>query len=103
MCYYKIKYREWIGGTDELLKCLYNKPETAYVAAVSSLLIGAIDGVVIQLLLNACPASIEELSKVYKLLLEEGIPDFLDKVKKWRMNVDKLFCVYLITKIEGSI
>lgn len=78
---FKIKYEEWTGRTDELLKILYKNPPNKYDDAVSSLLIGAIDGAVMQILLKANKASIEDLSKVYDLLLREGIPSFLEKIK----------------------
>ena len=79
---FKIKYEEWTGRTDELLKILYKNPPTKYDDAVASLLIGAIDGAVMQILMKANKASIEDLSKVYDLLLKEGIPSFLEKIKK---------------------
>ena len=78
---FKKKYEEWTGRTDELLKILYKNPPSKYDDAVASLLIGAIDGAVMQVLLKANIASIEDISKVYDLLLREGIPCFLEKVK----------------------
>lgn len=83
---FKEKYSEWIGRTQELLCTLYQKPDCAYTTAISTLLIGAIDGVVMQALLSANPASLDEVSEVYHLLLQEGIPRFIDlaneKLKK---------------------
>jgi AcrR family transcriptional regulator len=83
---FKKKYAEWIGKSDELIKFLYNKPETKYDQAVASLLIGAIDGVVMQLLLKSNTATKEDICKVYELLLKEGLPCFLDMVQKMAEN-----------------
>ncbi len=79
---FKMKYSEWIGRTEELLGFLYKREKTRYDTAVASLLIGAIDGVVLQLLMKANPASLNDIIKVYDLLIHEGIPCFLDKVRE---------------------
>lgn len=75
---FKEKYGEWLGQTKSLLQYIYNKPETKYDDALTALLIGAIDGVVLQTLLKANTASVEEITKVYELLLREGLPHFFD-------------------------
>jgi len=75
------KYSQWINKTEELIKYLYSDKSNKYNKALASLLIGAIDGVVMQYLLNANQVNIEEISKVYLLLLKEGIPNFMDKLE----------------------
>ena len=75
---FKDKYQEWVSRTEELMQHMYGKAPTKYNKALASLLIGAIDGVVMQLLLCANPAEVEDISKVYHQILKEGIPKFLD-------------------------
>ncbi len=75
---FRIKYDQWISETEELMIKLYENYPTKYRRAIASLLIGAIDGVVMQLLLNANAANIEDIEKVYYELLKEGIPKFLN-------------------------
>lgn len=74
------KYGEWLGQTKDLLHFLYEKPRGRYEDAVACLLIGAVDGVVLQSLLNANTASLEDISKVFELLLKEGLSEFMDKL-----------------------
>ncbi|WP_405175423.1 TetR/AcrR family transcriptional regulator [Paenibacillus sp. FSL H8-0261] len=75
----KVKYKKWIGHTDELLQRLYEKQPGKYNKAISSLLIGAIDGIVMQTLLGVANTDdIEDISEVYHKLLVEGIPKLLE-------------------------
>ena len=76
------KYEEWILNTEDLLGVLYSKKSPKHMKAVCSLLIGAIDGVVMQLLLESNQAEIEEITAVYKELLKVGIPNFLDHLNE---------------------
>lgn len=75
---FKEKYKEWITRTDDLIKLLYKREENKYDLAVASLLIGAIDGVALQLVLGSNVSSAEDISEVYSYLLKDGIPQFLD-------------------------
>lgn len=75
---FKEKYKEWITRTEDLIKLLYKKEENKYIRAFASLLIGAIDGVALQLVLGSNVSSAEEISQVYNYLLKDGIPQFLD-------------------------
>lgn len=77
---FKNKYEEWINRTQELMGLLYNKEQSKYSKALASLLIGAIDGVVLQLLLGANVSTPEDISKVYNYLLKEGIPYLLENI-----------------------
>jgi AcrR family transcriptional regulator len=79
---FKDKYSEWINRTEELIKDLYGKEQTRLNKAFASLLIGAIDGVVIQMLLGANKAKMEDIAEVYSLILSEGIPKFQDYLSK---------------------
>ena len=75
----KVKYEKWIGHTEELLQRLYEKQPGKYNKAIASLLIGAIDGIVMQTLLGVANTDdIEDISEVYHKLLVEGIPKLLE-------------------------
>lgn len=71
---FKSKYNEWIERSSEVIAFLYQKPSSRFDNAIASLLVGAIDGYVMQLLLGANTAEREDIKKVYELLLKEGIP-----------------------------
>jgi len=75
---FKEKYSEWITRTEELMQYMYGKEPTKYNKAFATLLIGTIDGVVMQLLLGANPAGIDEITEIYHHILKEGIPKFLN-------------------------
>jgi AcrR family transcriptional regulator len=75
---FKAKYQEWVGRTDELMQNMYGKTPTKYNKALASLLIGAIDGIAMQLLLCANPAELKDISEVYHQILKTGIPKFLE-------------------------
>jgi AcrR family transcriptional regulator len=75
---FRLKYQEWVGRTEELIDRLYGKEKTSYTRAFAALLIGAIDGVVMQRLLNANQAEPEEISEVYHQILLKGIPVFME-------------------------
>jgi AcrR family transcriptional regulator len=74
---FKGQYKEWINATEELLIYIYGTSYNEQGKALASLLIGAIDGVVIQMLLGANIVPIEDIAKVYHLLLTDGIPHFM--------------------------
>lgn len=74
---FREKYREWIGRTEELMQYLYGEQPTKRSKALASILIGAIDGVVMQQLLQANQVEAEEIADIYHELLREGIPKFL--------------------------
>jgi hypothetical protein len=57
---------------------MYRREPSKYNKALASLLIGAIDGIVMQLLLCSNPAELEDILKVYHEILKDGIPKFLD-------------------------
>ncbi|MCB2310359.1 TetR/AcrR family transcriptional regulator [Clostridium tagluense] len=77
---FKDKYQEWVSRTDELMQHMYGKVPTKYSKALSSLLIGAIDGIVMQFLLGANPSELDDILKVYHHILKDGIPNFLDQL-----------------------
>lgn len=72
------KYKEWISRTEELNQYLYGKQPTKYDKAFASLLIAAIDGIALQLLLNANQVEVDDIAEVYHQILKEGIPKFLE-------------------------
>ncbi|GLC29514.1 TetR/AcrR family transcriptional regulator [Clostridium omnivorum] len=79
---FKFKYKEWIDHTVELIENMYGKHDNKYNRAFASLLIGAIDGIVMQLLLNSNITDDEELAEVYHHILKVGIPSFMDYLDK---------------------
>ncbi|MHA0857723.1 TetR/AcrR family transcriptional regulator [Paenibacillus sp. CMAA1364] len=72
------KYDEWITRSEELIKLLHNKEESKHSRAFVSLLIGAIDGVALQMVLGSNVSTPEEVTTVYHYILKEGIPRFMD-------------------------
>lgn len=77
---FKDKYQEWVSRTEELMQHMYGKAPNKYNKALSSLLIGAIDGIVMQILLGANTAELEDILEVYHQILKDGIPRFLDQL-----------------------
>lgn len=77
---FRAKYDEWVCRTEELMERMYKKAPTKYNKALASLLIGAIDGIVMQLLLCANPAELKDILKVYHVILKDGIPRLLDQL-----------------------
>ena len=75
---FREKYKEWISRTEDLINILYQRGENKYSRAFASLLIGAIDGVALQLALGSNISTPEEISQVYNYILKDGIPKFLD-------------------------
>jgi len=74
----KEKYKQWVEKSEDLFQSVYGKKNTKYNKAFATLLIGAIDGVILQLMLSANPAEIEDVAEVYHQILKEGIPKFID-------------------------
>lgn len=75
---FKHKYKTWIEDTERLIIKLYNIKNSKNTKVLSSLLIGAIDGMVLQLLLESNTSSVEDISEIYHKLLKTGIPKLLD-------------------------
>ncbi|MBU3088815.1 TetR/AcrR family transcriptional regulator [Clostridium gasigenes] len=75
---FKGKYSEWIVHVEEILEKLYGKKKCRLTPAIASILIGAIDGLVLQNLLGVNEASTEEIVEAYDLMIREGIPKLLD-------------------------
>jgi len=76
---FKEKYQSWIGHVDDLLQRIYEKQPTRHNKALASLLIGSIDGIVMQVLLGTNTVEIDDICEVYHQLLIEGIPALLEK------------------------
>jgi AcrR family transcriptional regulator len=75
---FKAKYQEWVCRAEELIHHLYGKEPTKYDKALVSIILASIEGVVTQILLCANPAELKDILKVYKKILKDGIPKFLD-------------------------
>jgi len=78
---FKEKYNIWITGLESLMGNLYEKPSGRLSNAFASILFGSLDGTVLQVLLEANTAPVEDLVEVYNLIMREGIPRFLDLLK----------------------
>lgn len=76
---FKEKYQSWIGHVDDLLQRIYEKQPTRHNKALASLLIGSIDGIVMQVLLGANTVEIDDICEVYQQLLIKGIPALLEQ------------------------
>ncbi len=74
---FKEKYNDWISRTEDILASAYQAQPNRLNRAMATWLIAAVDGIVIQLLLNTESADMDDILKVFDLLLEEGIPNFL--------------------------
>lgn len=71
------KYKEWNSRIEEILINLYGLKETRLNKALSSWLLGAVDGVILQCLLEVNENTEEDMLEVFELLLEEGLPQFI--------------------------
>ncbi|WLR57291.1 helix-turn-helix domain-containing protein [Mesobacillus subterraneus] len=71
------KYNEWNGRIEEILIHLYGLKENPLNKALSSWLLGAVDGVILQNLLEVNEASEEDMIEIFELLLEKGLPQFI--------------------------
>ncbi|WP_455331280.1 TetR/AcrR family transcriptional regulator [Exiguobacterium profundum] len=78
----KDKYAEWTNQIEQILIHLYGLENTRLNNAFSSWLIGAVDGVVLQYLLDVNENSIDEMMEVFDLLLEKGLPSFVERLNE---------------------
>ncbi|MBO8159423.1 TetR/AcrR family transcriptional regulator [Thermosyntropha sp.] len=76
------KYDEWISRIEDILVNTYGAEENIFTRALAAWLLAAVDGMVLQDLLNAKGADDETIMRVFFLLLEEGIPHFLTLLKQ---------------------
>ncbi|AOM82218.1 TetR/AcrR family transcriptional regulator [Salisediminibacterium beveridgei] len=72
------KYTEWNEGIEEILKNLYGLEDPRLNKALSSWLLGAVDGVVLQILLEVNDNEVEDMMAIFELLLEDGLPHFIE-------------------------
>lgn len=74
---FKDKYRQWHEAIDLLMGKLYEleAPEDqAFYHNMGTILLAAIDGIILQVMLGANDVPVTELLKTYDFLLEDGIP-----------------------------
>lgn len=76
------KYEEWISKTQKLIRHLYKEVDSEHERAIASMLIGAIDGIAIQLMLNEDSVDTESVGDVYRYLLDDGFNHILDYFAK---------------------
>lgn len=74
---FKDKYRQWHEAIDLLMKKLYeldDSEDRAFYQNMGTILLAAIDGIILQVMLGANDVPVTELLKTYDFLLEDGIP-----------------------------
>ncbi|MEA1959917.1 MAG: TetR/AcrR family transcriptional regulator [Bacillota bacterium] len=71
------KYNGWVDTGEELMKKMYDVPPSRLNRALAATAIAAIDGQVIQILLEAEVVSIDDLICLWKILIDKGIPALL--------------------------
>ncbi|CFX14358.1 Tetracycline transcriptional regulator, TetR-related, C-terminal [Syntrophomonas zehnderi OL-4] len=71
------KYNDWISRVEDILLSAYQAQPHRLNRALAAWLIAAVDGIVMQLILNVGAAEGDDILAVFDLLLEEGIPHFL--------------------------
>ncbi|TCI42944.1 TetR/AcrR family transcriptional regulator [Exiguobacterium sp. SH3S2] len=74
---FKQKYKEWTFRIEEILINVYGLEDTRLNQALTSWLLGAIDGVILQYLLDVNDNDVEDMMEVFELLLEKGLPPFI--------------------------
>ncbi|WP_335869492.1 TetR/AcrR family transcriptional regulator [Bacillus sp. 2205SS5-2] len=72
------KYKEWNQRIEQILTTIYGLQGTPLNSALTSWLLGAVDGVVLQYLLEVNDNDVEDMMKVFDLLLEKGLPQFIE-------------------------
>ncbi|KUP04357.1 TetR family transcriptional regulator [Bacillus coahuilensis m2-6] len=71
------KYKEWNLRIEEILVNLYGLKDTRLNKALTSWLLGAVDGVILQHLLEVNETSVDDMMEVFQLLLDKGLPQFV--------------------------
>lgn len=79
---FKGKYSEWITRIEDIMEELYGKKQCRLTPALASILLGAIDGLDLQILLGVNEALIEEILECYDILIKQGLPKILDLINK---------------------
>ncbi|WP_245680597.1 TetR/AcrR family transcriptional regulator [Bacillus marinisedimentorum] len=74
---FKEKYKEWNLRIEEILINLYGLDDTPLNKALTSWLLGAVDGVILQYLLEVNDNDVEDMMEIFELLLEKGLPTFI--------------------------
>lgn len=74
---FREKYDEWISRIEDILINSYQAKPGRKTRAFAAWLLAAVDGMVLQDLLQVEAEDKDTLMQVYLLLLEEGIPNFL--------------------------
>ncbi|WAA13378.1 TetR/AcrR family transcriptional regulator [Fervidibacillus halotolerans] len=76
----KEKYKQWNLGIEEILVNLYGLEDTPLNKALSSWLLGAVDGVILQYLLEVNDNKVEDMMKIFELLIDKGLPEFIQLI-----------------------
>lgn len=72
------KYRSWVDMSEQGMRRAYDLEIPRLNRALAATLIAAIDGQVIQLLLDAEVVTVEELMGIWQMLVNKGIPHLME-------------------------
>ncbi|WP_215145335.1 TetR/AcrR family transcriptional regulator [Exiguobacterium qingdaonense] len=78
----KDKYSEWTNQIEQILIHLYGLEDTRFNKPFSSWLIAAVDGVVLQYLLDVNENSVDEMMEVFDILLDRGLESFVERLNE---------------------
>lgn len=71
------KYNGWVNTGEKLMEKLYDVPPSRLNRALAATVIAAIDGQVIQTLVEAQVVPLEDFKELWQILIEVGIPALL--------------------------
>ncbi|WAA10969.1 TetR/AcrR family transcriptional regulator [Fervidibacillus albus] len=77
---FKEKYKKWNDGIEEILVNLYGLEDTPLNKALTSWLLGAVDGVILQYLLGVNDHKVEDMMKIFELMVNKGLPEFIQQL-----------------------
>jgi len=82
---FKKKYDEWISRIEEILVASYEAKSGKATRAFAAWLLAAVDGLILQDLLEVQAEERNMIMKVFFVLLTDGIPNFLELMNKHRL------------------
>lgn len=74
------KYSGWVDTAEKIMNHMYDVPPSRLNRALAATLIAAIDGQVIQLLLEASIVTVDELMEFWEVVLDFGIGGLLERL-----------------------
>lgn len=79
---FKEKYNDWINRLEDIFMYMYGATRGPLTRAAAAWIIAAVDGIVLQHLLNTETADKPDIMKVLNFLLNEGMPNFFQHFQK---------------------